>query len=81
MKTNTIVKQCRLSDDPTFNTIMHELGCLAGTWRKTKNHEYVKKYQILCRALLEMGWNDELDLETLLPDNIMPKEYFERYTT
>ena len=79
METNR-TPQYGLSDDPSFDVLMHELGCLAGAWRKTKNQEYVQKYQILCRALLEMGWKDELDLEALLPDQWMPQEYFERYT-
>lgn len=79
MATNARVRQYGLSDDPTFDAMMHELGYLAGAWRETKNDEYVKKYQILCRALLDMGWDDELDFELLLPDELMPQEYFDRY--
>ena len=79
MATNTRVRQYGLSDDPTFDAMMHELGYLAGAWRETRSDEYVKKYQILCRALLDMGWDDELDFELLLPDELMPQEYFERY--
>jgi hypothetical protein len=26
-----------------------------------------------------MGWDDELDIELLLPDDLMPQEYFARY--
>ena len=79
MATNTRVKQYGLSDDPTFDAMMHELGYLAGAWRETKDESYVKKYQILCRALLDMGWDDELDFELLLPEEYMPQEYFDRY--
>ncbi|MCI0711418.1 MAG: hypothetical protein L0154_14790 [Chloroflexi bacterium] len=67
------------SDDPTFDRIMDELGWLAGAWRETKEQAYVTKYQVLLRALLEMGWDDELDVELLLPDDLMPTEYFARY--
>jgi len=79
MATNTRLKHYGLSDDPTFDAMMHELGWLAGAWRETKNSSYIIKYQILCRALLEMGWDDELDFELLLPKDLMPQEYFERY--
>jgi len=73
------VRQYGLSDDPTFDAMMHELGWLAGAWRETKKETYVTRYQILCRALLEMGWDEELDMELLLPKRLMPQEYFERY--
>ncbi|MEO1286715.1 MAG: hypothetical protein AAFV93_03030 [Chloroflexota bacterium] len=79
MATDPRVKQYGLSDDPTFDAMMHELGILAGTWRETKDTAYVKKYQILCRALLDMGWDDELDFELLLPQELMPEEYYTRY--
>lgn len=67
------------SDDPTFDRIMDELGWLAGAWRETKDETYVTKYQVLLRALLEMGWDDELDFELLLPERFMPDEYLNRY--
>lgn len=79
MATNTRLKNYGLSDDPTFDAMMHELGWLAGAWRETKDATYIAKYQILCRALLEMGWDDELDFELLLPKDLMPQEYFDRY--
>lgn len=65
------------SENPTFSVIMTELGWLAGTWRETKDKEYVKQYHILFRALKEMGCEDELDIELMLPLELMPKEYFE----
>lgn len=65
------------SDDPTFDTMMYELGWLAGEWRETKDDKYIKRYHILYHALMEMGCEDELDLELLLPFELMPKEYFE----
>jgi len=58
---------------------MHQLGQLAGAWRGTKDESYIKKYQVLLRALLEMGWDDELDIELLLLDEFMPEAYFARY--
>lgn len=74
MATNTRVKQYGLSDDPTFDTMLHELGYLAGAWRETKSDDYINKYHILHRALLDMGWNDELDFELLLPQALMPQQ-------
>jgi hypothetical protein len=67
------------SEDPTFDRIMDELGWLAGAWRETKEEKYVTRYQVLLRALLEMGWDDELDIELLLPDDKMPPIYTDRY--
>jgi hypothetical protein len=32
MATNIRVKQYGLSDDPTFDAMMHELGYLVGIW-------------------------------------------------
>jgi len=57
---------------------MDELGWLAGAWRETKDDAYVTKYQVLLRALLEMGWDGELDVELLLPTRLMPKDYLDR---
>ena len=62
-----------------FDAMMHELGYLADSWRETKDETYIHRYQILCRALLNMGWDDELDFEMLLPEEYMPQEYFARY--
>ena len=66
MATEPRVRQYDLPDNPTFDAMMHGLGILAGAWRETKDRAYVKMYQILCRALLNMGWDAELDFELLL---------------
>lgn len=67
------------SEDPAFDHIMDELAWLAGAWRETKGQSYVTKYTILLCTLLEIGWDDELDIELLLPNDLMPQEYFTRY--
>jgi len=79
MASNIRMKRYGLSDDPTFDAMMHELGWLAGAWRETKDETYVTKYGILLNALLDMGWDDELDLELLLPKALMPQAYFTRH--
>jgi hypothetical protein len=68
-----------LSENPTFGIIMNELGILAGMWHETKDEKYVQWYQVLVRSLLEMGCEDELDLELLLPDRFMPQEWHDRH--
>jgi hypothetical protein len=58
--------------------LLHALGELAGLWRETKSAEVVRRYQAVYVTLTELGYDEELDVESLLLDQHMPKEYFER---
>lgn len=55
-----------------------QLSDLAGKWRQTKDQRYVEEYHNVYARLREMGtWNGIIDLEAMLPDALMPKEFFE----
>jgi hypothetical protein len=59
-------------------TLLDKLQYLAGLWRRLKSEEVVRRYQAVYITLAELGYDEELDVESLIPDQHMPKEYFER---
>lgn len=67
------------SKNPVYDALMWKLANLAGEWRGTKKPELVQRYHHVLLALLELGWDDELDVELELPNELMPAEYFLRY--
>jgi hypothetical protein len=58
--------------------LLDKLQYLAGLWRETKAEEVIYRYQAVYVTLTELGFDEALDLESLLPDRHMPKEYFTR---
>lgn len=51
----------------------HQLGKLAGLWRRTKDQAVVQQYHDLFNKLVELGWDPNLlDLESALPRELMP---------
>ena len=67
------------SDDAIYNELNYKLAELAGEWRETKNPDVVRRYHHVLLCLMELGWDDNLDVELELPDDLMPAEYFQRY--
>jgi hypothetical protein len=55
--------------------LVFQLEHAAANWFKTKNPEYVEQYHAIYDALRAHGWDDAIDLETLLPDHLMPQDY------
>lgn len=68
-----------LSDNPVYEELLYKLADLAGEWRETKQDKLVRRYQAILLCLYELGWDEELDVELELPDELMPPEYFQRY--
>ncbi len=64
-----------LIDAKTMDRLEDELGDLAVQWRRKPDHATVKKYHRLYKQLVELGWDQSLDVESHLPNELMPQEY------
>lgn len=62
----------------------HSLSLLAARWRSRQNTpeapEIVRRYQSILRCMIELGYHDSLDVESELPDELLPQEYFDLFT-
>jgi hypothetical protein len=54
------------------------LGYIAAAWRTTYDENLVAEYHKTMKRLYELGWDDTLDFESLLPDELMPQEFMDR---
>ena len=59
----------------TYEDLLNRLEYLAGLWRRTKDNSVVERHQIVLAALLELGYREWLDLEALLPEELMLPQY------
>ena len=64
--------------DPELNHLESYLGELAARWRGTWDQAIVEEYHATLARLYELGWDGRLDIESELPDRLLPKEYLER---
>jgi hypothetical protein len=59
------------------------LSTLAARWRSrqqtTEAESIVHQYQAILRCMIELGYQDSLDVESELPDELMPQEYFDLF--
>jgi hypothetical protein len=63
------------SDNPVFDALGHRLAELSAAWGSTKDVELVARYNVVLLSLIELGFNDSLDLDVCLPDELMAAEY------
>lgn len=60
------------------------LAHLAMYWRSTPSPEdeaeIVRRYQIILTTLIELGLDHPLDIDSELPDELMPPIYFEQFS-
>jgi hypothetical protein len=63
--------------DPLLYALQIKAGDLAALWGETKDEKYVKQYHAVIKCLIALGWETDLDADAELPDDLMPKEYFE----
>ena len=63
-----------------FRKLEDWLSVLAGTWRNgLENRDEIKReYHEIVSILFSLGWDNWVDLEDELPDEHMPKEYYNR---
>ena len=58
--------------------LVRQLYAAAANWYKTKNPEYIKQYHDLYNELRALGWDDSIDDDAQLPDQLMPQEYLKQ---
>lgn len=82
------IRQVHLPELETIHThLIHEmegsLRVLAAHWRGSQNQpeapEIVRRYQSILRCMIELGYHDSLDVESELPDEFLPQEYFDLF--
>jgi hypothetical protein len=61
--------------ETTYEDLLNRLEYLAGLWRRTKEDSVVIRYQFVLETLLELGYREWLDLESMLPEGLMPTKY------
>jgi hypothetical protein len=64
--------------DPELRRLEKLVGYLAAKWRHNWDEEVVKEYHATIHRLYELGWDGVLDVESELPDELMPQEYLQR---
>lgn len=64
--------------DPELNRLETHLGNLAALWRSTWDQSVVDEYHATMAHLYELGWDGRLDIESELPDRLMPIDYLRR---
>ena len=60
-----------------------KLTHLALRWRKQQDQpqaaEITRQYQAMLRLMIELGFRDELYVDSELPDDLMPREYLDLF--
>lgn len=65
--------------DPELRQLESYLGELAARWRGTYREDIVQEYHATMSLLYELGWDAILDVESELPDELMPEQYLRRH--
>jgi len=73
-----------LTDRELLNTLEHKLSDLAALWRGRKDQpevdEIVRQYQAILNCMIELGFRDGLDVDSELPDRLMPEAYLQLHS-
>lgn len=68
-----------LTDRELLSTLEHKLSDLAALWRGRKDQpgadEIVRQYHAILNCMIELGFRDALDVDSELPDRLMPEAY------
>jgi len=71
--------------DLALRRLEFRLGDLAARWREAyarpgdREHEIHREYVATLERLYELGWDAVLDMESELPDRLLPAEYLRRH--
>lgn len=75
------------SEAPLSNLIdemERSVGLLAARWRGRQHTpeaaSIVHQYQAILRCMIELGFRDSLDVDSELPDELLPHEYLDLFT-
>ena len=67
-----------------INEMERNLSTLAARWRShqetSEATEIIRQYQAILRCMVELGYQDSLDVDAELPDEYLPKEYLAAHT-
>ncbi|MCB8924802.1 MAG: hypothetical protein H6652_04165 [Ardenticatenaceae bacterium] len=68
--------------DPELRALEFHLGNLAAKYRmhKYSAQKVIEEYHATLTKLYQLGWDAALDVESELPDELMPKEYLRRHS-
>jgi hypothetical protein len=66
------------SDNPVFDELGHKLAEIVTTWRSTKAPDLIERYNIVLLCLIELGYNEPLDVDLELPQKYMAAEYHDQ---
>lgn len=69
-----------IHDAELIGQMRRKLSDLAAEWRTDKQDTTVRQYQALLRALVALGFRDELPVDSELPAALMPEEYTSMWT-
>ncbi|MBZ0280736.1 MAG: hypothetical protein K8L97_08335 [Anaerolineae bacterium] len=73
-----------LTDRELLNTLENKLSDLAALWRGRKHQseadEIVRKYHAILNCMIELGFREGLDVESELPDRLMPQAYLQLHS-
>lgn len=76
--------QITLTDDQLILQMEIKLSHLAMRWRGRQNtpeaDSIVRQYQALLRCMIELGYREELYVDSELPDALMPQEYLDLFS-
>lgn len=71
------------SDAQIVRVLEFKLADLAPRWRSRQNtpeaDEIVYQYQAILRCMIALGFRDPLDVDSELPDRLMPQDYFDLF--
>jgi hypothetical protein len=71
--------QAVLTDQQLIEQMEIKLSHLAMRWRERQAQpdaeDIVRQYQAMLRLMIELGFRDELYVDSELPDELMPEEY------
>jgi hypothetical protein len=74
-----MMQQTALTDEQLMSQMEIKLSHLAMRWRGRKDtpeaDSIVRHYQAILRCMIELGYHEELYVDSELPDELMPPEY------
>ncbi|MCA9919120.1 MAG: hypothetical protein KC445_14260 [Anaerolineales bacterium] len=69
--------------DPELRALEFRLGNLAAEYREhispEDDEQAIREYHATMDKLYKLGWDAVLDIESELPDKLMPEEYRKRH--
>lgn len=70
-------------DRELIKSMEFKLSDLAALWRGRQNtpdaEMIVRQYQAILRCMIELGYHEELVVDSELPDRLMPQEYLDLF--